>query len=84
MKVIGNKWELYKKLYDENVESGSQVPNEKAFKSMGITRTCCRGRFLSHAELFDKKLKIYQMRQNEIQNKMKIQSITDGVEIMAI
>lgn len=65
MKVIGNKWETYKKYCCKYVAEGSNVPEEKALDELRITRSCCRTRFLTHAELFDKKLQIYEMQRKE-------------------
>ncbi|MEM3671198.1 MAG: DNA-directed RNA polymerase subunit N [Thermoprotei archaeon] len=46
-KVIGNKWEEYKK------RVGSGESPSSVLDSMGIVRYCCRRMFISHVEVVD-------------------------------
>ena len=52
-KVIGDKWEDFKKRVEEGEE-----PNE-VLEDLGITRYCCRRMLLSHVEIIDEVLKFH-------------------------
>ena len=49
-KVVGNKWEKYKKIL---LESSPNV----ALNTLGIKRYCCRQVFLCHIDIIDELLK---------------------------
>jgi DNA-directed RNA polymerase subunit N (RpoN/RPB10) len=62
-KVLGNKYETYKKLVAEdkstndetiiNVTNVKKTAEGKALDKLGIKRYCCRNVMLSHVELID-------------------------------
>jgi DNA-directed RNA polymerase subunit N (RpoN/RPB10) len=47
-KVIGNKWEKFKK----QLEAGKD--RNSTFIELGLSRYCCKRMFLGHVELIDK------------------------------
>lgn len=47
-KILGNKWDTYKKLLSEG------KTQEDVFKTLGLNRYCCRKIMLTHVELVDK------------------------------
>ena len=49
--VIGNKWETYKKMINEEGKS----PKE-ALEALGLKRFCCRRMLLAHVDLIDQML----------------------------
>ena len=55
-KVIGDKWEDFKKRVEEGEE-----PNE-VLEDLDITRYCCRRMLLSHVEIIDEVLKFHEER----------------------
>jgi DNA-directed RNA polymerase subunit N len=55
-KVIGDKWEDFKKRVEEGEE-----PNE-VLEDLYITRYCCRRMLLSHVEIIDEVLKFHEER----------------------
>lgn len=60
-KVVGNKYEKYKKLINED-----GLSKKDALDQLGLVRYCCRTIILSHVELIDKVLNYSEI------NKMKI------------
>ena len=46
-KVIGNLWEKYKKLLEED------KTEKEALDILGLEKFCCRGAVLSHTDLID-------------------------------
>lgn len=50
-KVLGNKYEFYKKLKEDN------VPAEEIWKTLGLSRYCCKTIMLSSIDLVEKYLK---------------------------
>lgn len=56
-KVIGDKWEDFKKRVEEGEE-----PNE-VLEDLDITRYCCRRMLLSHVEIIDEVLKFHEVRE---------------------
>ena len=56
-KVIGDKWEEFKKRVEEGEE-----PNE-VLEDLDITRYCCRRMLLSHVEIIDEVLKFHMERE---------------------
>ncbi len=55
-KVIGDKWEDFKKRVEEGEE-----PNE-VLEDLDITRYCCRRMLLSHVEIIDEVLRFHEER----------------------
>lgn len=53
-KIVGDKWEEFAR----RVKSGEE-PSE-VLDSLGIRRYCCRRMLLSHVEIIDMVLKIYE------------------------
>ena len=48
-KVIGNIYNTYLKLINEN-----NISSEEALKQLNLTRYCCRRMIISHVDLIDK------------------------------
>ena len=48
-KVIGGLWQKYKKYLEEH--DGNP---EGVWEHIGVTRYCCKSKFLGHVELYDK------------------------------
>lgn len=59
-KVIGDKWEEFARRVKEG-----ELPNE-VLDSLGMTRYCCRRMMISHIEIIDELLKIYEKDQAEV------------------
>ncbi|MGQ9759127.1 MAG: DNA-directed RNA polymerase subunit N [Candidatus Methanomethylicaceae archaeon] len=59
-KVIGDKWEEFKKATLEG-----KNPAE-VLDSMGIKRYCCRRMFLSHIDLIDEALQFHVHKKEEL------------------
>ena len=51
-KVIGNKWEEYKRLQEKGEET-----NDVILTKLGLIRYCCRRMLLTHVEVIDDLLK---------------------------
>lgn len=51
-KIIGNKWEEYKRLQEKGEET-----NDVILTKLGLTRYCCRRMLLTHVEAIDDLLK---------------------------
>ncbi|KAJ1845360.1 DNA-directed RNA polymerase II subunit L [Coemansia sp. RSA 2703] len=49
-KVVGNKWEQYLKLVDQDYTDG------EALDELGLKRYCCRRMVLTHVDLIEKLL----------------------------
>ncbi|AAK39726.1 Putative RNA polymerase II subunit Rpb10 (nucleomorph) [Guillardia theta] len=49
-KIIGNKWEIYLRLLNENYSESS------ALDTLGLQRYCCRRMILTHVDLIEKLL----------------------------
>lgn len=50
-KVVGDLWERYLKLLDDNVQDGD------AMDQLGCRRYCCRRMIMTHVDLIEKLLK---------------------------
>ena len=48
-KVIGNKYNTYKKFINED-----NISSEEALIKLNVTRYCCRRMIISHVDLIDK------------------------------
>ena len=57
-KVIGNKWEEYKRLQEKGEET-----NDVILSKLGLTRYCCRRMLLTHVEVIDDLLKYNSITQ---------------------
>ncbi len=53
-KVIGDKWEPFKKRVEAGEEPG------KVLDDLGVTRYCCRRMILSHVEIIDDVIKFHE------------------------
>lgn len=53
-KVVGDKWEPFKKRVDAGEEPG------KVLDDLGVTRYCCRRMILSHVEIIDDVIKFHE------------------------
>lgn len=47
-KVVGNKWETYKNLVDQKIDS------EIIFEKLRLNRYCCKRMLSTHVDLVDK------------------------------
>lgn len=47
-KVVGNKWETYKYMIQDNVKP------EEIYKKLGLVRYCCKRMLSTHVDLIDK------------------------------
>ncbi|KAJ2286383.1 DNA-directed RNA polymerase II subunit L, partial [Coemansia sp. RSA 2706] len=54
-KVVGNKWEKYLQLLDDDYLEGD------ALDALGLKRYCCRRMVLTHVDLIDKLLQYNPM-----------------------
>ena len=50
-RIVGNKWELYKKLTEEGMS------NKEALDQLGLEMYCCRRMLLGHIDLVDQLVK---------------------------
>ena len=50
-KVIGNKWERYKKMEKK------EIPKKEIFNDLKITRYCCKRMLIAHVDTIDDVLK---------------------------
>lgn len=57
-KVIGDKYEAFKKRTDAGEDAG------KVLDDLGVTRYCCRRMILSHVEIIDDVIKFHDKREN--------------------
>lgn len=56
-KVVGDLWERYLKILDEQASAG-QPPNDgEAMDQLGLKRYCCRRMVMTHVDLIEKLLK---------------------------
>jgi DNA-directed RNA polymerase I, II, and III subunit RPABC5 len=62
-KIIGNKWETYKKHLESGMSAGD------AFEEIGFRRYCCKRMFLGHVEIIDKLLLYSQNKDNDSKEK---------------
>ncbi|MBN1682389.1 DNA-directed RNA polymerase subunit N [Candidatus Bathyarchaeota archaeon] len=53
-KVIGDKWEAFKKRVDLGEEP------DKILDDLGVTRYCCRRMLISHVEVIDDVMKFHE------------------------
>ncbi|KAA0155377.1 hypothetical protein FNF27_02145 [Cafeteria roenbergensis] len=53
-KVIGNKYEKYMRMLDDDEETGE--PASRAMDELGLKRYCCRRMILTHVDLIDQLL----------------------------
>lgn len=58
-KLIGDKWEEFAKRV-----KGGESP-KVILEDIGLTRYCCRRMLLSHVELIDEVIKLYEVRRKE-------------------
>ncbi|MCD6264126.1 DNA-directed RNA polymerase subunit N [Candidatus Bathyarchaeota archaeon] len=59
-KVIGDKWEEFAR----RVKAGE--PPDEVLDSLGVTRYCCRRMLLSHVEIIDELLKVYEKERSGV------------------
>ncbi|KAI0009427.1 DNA-directed RNA polymerases I/II/III subunit 10 [Xylariaceae sp. FL0662B] len=58
-KVVGDLWERYLRLLDDDMEDGD------AMDSLGLKRYCCRRMIMTHVDIIEKLLKYTPDGRNE-------------------